>query len=59
MTFSYMKKNPAEIFEYISSHPITGDYILTIPEQVMNEMQWYEDTKIRFTIEGNDVILSE
>lgn len=54
-----MKKNSAEIFDYISIHPITGDYILTIPEQIMNELEWYEDTKIRFTIEGNDVILSE
>lgn len=54
-----MKKNSAEIFENISIDPITGDYTLTIPEQIMNEMEWYEDTKIRFTTEGNDVILSE
>lgn len=25
----------------------------------MNELSWYEDTKICFTLDGNEVILSE
>jgi hypothetical protein len=25
----------------------------------MNELSWYEDTEISFTLDGNDIILSE
>jgi hypothetical protein len=25
----------------------------------MNELEWYEDTKIKFSIEGSEVVLSE
>jgi hypothetical protein len=54
-----MKKNRGDIFESIEVDPISGDYYITIPEQIMNDLEWYEDTKIKFSIEGNEVILSE
>jgi hypothetical protein len=54
-----MKKNSGEIFESIQVDPITGYYYVTIPEIVANELSWYEDTKVQFNIEGNEVILVE
>jgi hypothetical protein len=54
-----MKKNPGEIFESVQVDPITGDYYVIIPEVVANELSWYEDTKIGFKIEGDEVVLSE
>jgi hypothetical protein len=54
-----MKKNSGDIFASIEVDPISGDYYITIPEQIMNDLEWYEDTKIKFSIEGNEVILSE
>lgn len=54
-----MKKNSGDIFRSIQVDPISGDYYLPIPEEVMNELSWYEDTEIQFTLEGNEVILSE
>jgi hypothetical protein len=54
-----MKKNRGDIFESIEVDPISGDYYITIPEQIMNDLEWYEYTKIKFSIEGNEVILSE
>ena len=54
-----MKKNSEEIFESIQVDPITGQYFLVIPEQIMNELSWYEDTEIKFLFDGKDVILSE
>jgi hypothetical protein len=54
-----MKKNSGDIFESIQVDPITGEYFITIPEQIMNDLSWYEDTEIRFSIEGDEVILSE
>jgi len=54
-----MKKNSGDIFEPIEVDPISGDYFIKIPEQIMNDLSWYEDTEICFTLDGNEVILSE
>ena len=54
-----MKKNSGEIFESVQVDPITGDYYVIIPEIVVNELSWYEDTEISFKIEGDEVILTE
>ena len=54
-----MKKNSGEIFESVQIDPITGEYFIIIPEQLMNELSWYEDTEISFTLDGNEVVLSE
>jgi bifunctional DNA-binding transcriptional regulator/antitoxin component of YhaV-PrlF toxin-antitoxin module len=54
-----MKKNSGSIFESIEVDPISGEYYITIPEAVMNELEWYEDTQIKFIIDGDEVILSE
>ena len=54
-----MKKNSGDIFAPIEIDPISGQYFITIPEQIMNDLEWYEDTKIKFTLDGNEVILSE
>ena len=54
-----MKKNSEEIFESVQVDPITGQYFLVIPEQIMNELSWYEDTEVKFLLDGKDVILSE
>lgn len=54
-----MKKNSGDIFEPIEIDPISGEYFIKIPEQIMNELEWYEDTEICFTLDGKEVILSE
>ena len=54
-----MKKNSQNIFEPVEIDPISGEYYIKIPEQIMNELNWYEDTQIQFLIEGDEVVLSE
>ena len=54
-----MKKNSGEIFQHLQVDPITGEYFLVIPETIVNELSWYEDTEISFKIEGTDVVLTE
>jgi hypothetical protein len=54
-----MKKNSGEIFESVQVDPITGKYFVIIPEQIINELSWYEDTEIKFSLDGEEVILSE
>lgn len=54
-----MKKKFGNIFESLQVDPISGEYYLVVPESVVNELSWYEDTEISFTIEGNEVVLRE
>jgi hypothetical protein len=59
LKFIAMEKNSGDIFEPIEVDPISGDYFIKIPEQIMNELSWYEDTEICFTLDGDEVILSD
>ena len=54
-----MKKNSGEIFESVKVDPINNEYYIVIPERIINELSWYEDTEIRIIIEGGELILSE
>ena len=36
-----------------------GEYYITIPEWMMNELSWYEDTEVEFKLEGNEIVISE
>ena len=54
-----MKKNSDKIFTSIETNPITGEYYTVIPEQFVNEFDWYEETQIRWLIDGDEVIIKE
>ena len=54
-----MKKNFDDNIETVSVDPITGEYYIVIPEWIANELSWYEDTVIKFSVEGDEVVLSE
>ncbi len=52
-----MKKISDNIFGTIEIDPVTDEYKLTIPEAIMNDMGWYEDTVVKWTIEDKEVII--
>jgi len=54
-----MRKNFSENFSDLEVDPITGEYIIKLPEWVINEMGWYEDTRIEWMIDGNELLLRE
>jgi len=54
-----MKKNFDKNFEVLKIDPITGNYYITIPEWMVNDLSWYEDTEIEIKMYGNEVILKE
>ena len=56
---SHMKKNSEENFQFLQVDPITGKYYVTIPEWMANDLEWYEDTEIKLSVDGNELILSE
>jgi len=54
-----MKKNSGKNFESLQVDPITGEYYVVIPEWIVNELSWYEDSEINFSLEGTDLVLTE
>jgi hypothetical protein len=54
-----MKKNSDKNFEALQVDPITGEYYIVIPEWIVNDLSWYEDSEINFSLEGTDLVLSE
>lgn len=54
-----MKKNSGDIFEVVEVDPITGQYFIVIPEQIINELEWYEDTRIKLSVDGDELVLAE
>jgi hypothetical protein len=54
-----MQKNSGKNIRPIQVDPITGEYYVIIPEWIANDLSWYEDTEIKFNVEGNEVLLSE
>jgi hypothetical protein len=54
-----MKKNSGKNSEVLQVDPITGEYYVVVPEWIVNELSWYEDSEINFSLEGTDLVLSE
>ena len=54
-----MQKNSEKIFSTIEVDPVTGNYHMTVPEVILNEMQWYEDTTVRWFVDGDEIVLTE
>ena len=54
-----MKKNFGKNIQTIQIDPISGEYYIIIPEWMMNELSWYEDTEVKFNLYGNDIVITE
>ena len=55
-----MKKNFDDIYSTIEIDPVTDRYHITIPEEIVNEFDWYEDLVLKWNIDGSgDIVLTE
>ena len=54
-----MKKISDNIFGTIEIDPVTSEYKIIVPESIINEMGWYEETMVQWSIEDKDVIIRE
>jgi hypothetical protein len=52
------KKSENEIVS-LQVDPINGEYYITIPEWMINDLSWYEDTQIKIVLDNNEILLSE
>jgi bifunctional DNA-binding transcriptional regulator/antitoxin component of YhaV-PrlF toxin-antitoxin module len=53
-----MKKNFNQIFSTIEIDPVTDRYHITVPEEIINELDWYEEMVLKWNIENDDVFLT-
>jgi len=54
-----MLKNFSEIFSTIEVDPVSGEYYTIIPEQIVNEESWYEETELHWVVDGDEIIIKE
>ena len=59
VSFKKMQKNSGEIFTSIEVDTVTGEYYTVIPEAAVNEMGWFEETQLRWAMDGKEVIITE
>ncbi len=59
MKFINMKKNFEEIFSTIEIDQATDRYHITVPEEIMNEFGWYEDTELQWVVDGDEIMIQE
>ena len=52
------KKSENEIVS-LQVDPINGDYYISIPEWMINDLSWYEDTQIKIVLDNKEIIISE
>lgn len=54
-----MRRTPEDLNSQIEVDTVTGEYYLKIPEWIINDQGWYEDTTVNFKTDGNEIIISE
>ena len=54
-----MKKNFENIFSTIEIDPVTDRYHITIPEEIINEFDWYEDTELIWVVDDQGIHIQE
>ena len=53
-----MKKNFDSIFSTVEIDPVTDRYNMRIPEEIINELDWYEDLVLKWNIDKGEIILT-
>jgi len=54
-----MQKNFGEIFSTIEIDTVSGEYYTVVPEQVINELNLYEESEIQWNVDGDEAIIKE
>ena len=54
-----MQKNFEENFSSIEVDDYTHEYLIRIPEWIINEMNWYDGTEINIKVDDGDVVITE
>ena len=52
-----MQKNPKENFTTVDIDPVSGEYLLTIPQWICDENGWYEGVEVNIEVDGDSIII--
>ena len=53
-----MKQNLDYIFSTVEIDPVTVQYHITIPEEIMHEFDWYEDLVVKWNVDNGELFLT-
>ena len=56
---THMQKNPGENFSTVEVDPVTGEYVIQVPEWVISAFGWYEGTEINMEVDGDAIVITE
>ena len=59
MIFRSMQKNSAEETHAIEVDTVTGEYFVRIPEWIINDQGWFEDTELKFKTDKSLIFIEE
>ncbi len=59
MIIHRMQKNNADEKRPIEIDTVSGEYFVRIPEWIINDQGWYEDTELGFRTDGDELIIEE
>jgi len=59
MIIHSMQKNIPDQKRPIEVDTVTGEYLIRLPEWVVNDQGWYEDTEVTFKTDGDELIITE
>ena len=54
-----MQKNIPDQKRPVEVDTVTGEYLIRLPEWVVNDQGWYEDTEVTFKTDGDELIITE
>ena len=54
-----MQKNPGENLTTVEVDPVSGEYVIKVPEGVISEFGWYEGTEVNMEVDGDCIVITE
>lgn len=56
---SVMQKNSGENFTTVEVDPVTGEYVIQVPEWIISEYGWFEGTEINMEVDKDSIVITE
>lgn len=54
-----MQKNSGPIISVVEVDPIDGNYVIKLPESVVNDLGWYDGTEVVISVDGSEIIVTD
>ena len=55
----HMQKNPGENLTTVEVDPVTGEYVVKVPEWIVSEFGWFEGTEVNMEVDGDAIVITE